>query len=415
MLLSKQLQDGSSVHETSDIEGDVSVALTRCDDHLWPILLAYNLATEIGVEYLNEQVPLLLDDLVSKGKSISVWQHLMLAISFAEKHKGTHNLLLTLHGDWNDIIGKFSPAMQGESVFASQQYVYLLGLMQELAGSLGYSQDLKNITIYKKQMEDALSKSTWAGDRWIRCFKDDGTPVGVESDKYGKIWLNSQTWAVISNTGTHEQRKVAMDSVNKYLDTNMGLAKLYPGFESYPIEDDPFSSYNPGCGENGAVFCHAHTWGVIAEALLGNGERSWKYYTDLLPFNCIEKVGLELYKCEPYAFVSSILAQPNSKAGQGNVSHITGTAAWMDTALRKYILGFNAKLNGIELNPCVPSSWKEFSYVHYYQGKAISVIVKNPNGKQSGVANVTINGQNVNGNFIDSQLLTAKTEIVITM
>lgn len=410
LLLSKQLEDGSAVHETTDIEGDASVHRVRCDDHLWPIQLAYSLAAETSIDFLNEKIPLLAEDLTNPVGKITVWEHLLLAVDFTEKHKGVHGLPLTLHGDWNDIINKFSEQGKGESVFCAQQYVYSLDKLIELGEALGDDKNVDKLRKYRADMSSALEKFAWNGDWFYRCFNDDGKPIGGQSDAFGKIWINAQTWSVISKTGSTEQQLQAMDAVNKYLDKGMGLVKLYPGFESYPYSNDPFSSYNPGCGENGAVFCHAHTWGVIAEALLGRGNLAWKYYTDILPYNCIQKVGIETYKSEPYAWCSSILGAPNSKAGQGNVSHISGTAAWMDIAVREYILGFKPNVKGVVIDPCIPSEWKELSYKRQYKGCKVIVTIKNPNGKSKGDIRLNVDGIAMPSSFIQDEMF--KKEII---
>ena len=416
LLLSKQLEDGSAVHETTDIKGDASVHRVRCDDHLWPIQLAYALAAETDVEFLKEQIPLLAEDLTNEASDISAWEHLLLAVQFTEEHKGAHGLPLTLHGDWNDIINKFSEGGKGESVFCAQQYVYSLDKLIELGQELQDKENVEKLTAYRDAMRENIAKYAWNGDWFYRCFDDDENPIGGKEDDFGKIWINSQTWSVISKTGTEQQQISAMNAVKQHLDSNMGLVKLYPGFESYPYSTDPFSTYNPGCGENGAVFCHAHTWGIIAEALLGRGDIAWKYYTDILPYNCVKKVGIDTYKMEPYAWCSSILGKPNTKAGQGNVSHISGTAAWMDIAVREYLLGFKPNLKGVTIQPCLPSAWKELSYTRKYKGGVVSVTIQNPEGKTSGFTRMYVDGKAWDGAFIDKKVFDkAKTEIVYVL
>ena len=59
-----------------------------------------------------------------------------------------------------------------------------------------------------------------------------------------------------------------MDSVNEYLDTDLGIKKIHPSMKDYPSKEDPLTYYNKGCGENGSVFCHANTWAIIAECML---------------------------------------------------------------------------------------------------------------------------------------------------
>lgn len=400
-LLTRQFEDGSCTPMSSKREGFVcNTKIIKSDVHLWLPLLAYFLAAESDLKFLEKKVPYLGKDGVSATGEATVWEHLLRAINFTQFHLGKNGIPLTLKGDWNDIIGKFSQEGKGESVFAAQQYVVALDKLILLAEALGDTENADKFKDYKEKQEEAILNCAWNGKWWYRCFKDDGTPIGCETDEFGKVWINSQTWSVISGIGSDEQKQAGMDAVSKYLDTGMGLRKLAPGFKTYPDVEDPFSTYNPGNGENGAIFCHAHTWAVIAEAMLGNADRAWKYYNDILPHNCIEKVGIDVYKSEPYAWVSNIVGPENPKRGWGNVSHITGAAPWMVLAAERYLLGVQSELNGVTIEPCIPKDWKTITICRVYQGKKLNITVENPNGMNKGVHQLKVNGKIVDGNFI---------------
>ena len=377
----------------------------KSDVHLWLPLLAYFIASETDLKFLNKRIPYLDKDGVSKVGNATVWEHLIKAIDFTQSHLGANGIPLTLKGDWNDIIGKFSQGGKGESVFAAQQYVVALDKLMLMAEAIGDNETSDKFRQYKSKQEEAILKCAWNGKWWYRCFKDDGTPVGCETDEFGKVWINSQTWSVISGVGTREQQQAGMNAVSKYLDTGMGLRKLAPGFKTYPDVVEPFSTYNPGNGENGAIFCHAHTWAIIAEAMLGNADRAWKYYNDILPHNCIEKVGLDVYQSEPYAWVSNIVGIENPKHGWGNVSHITGTAPWMVLAAQRYLLGVQSELNGLRINPCIPKDWEKISIRREYQGKKLNIIVENPNTSSKGIQKLKLDGNIVEGNFIAKEFI----------
>ena len=122
----------------------------------------------------------------------------------------------------------------------------------------------------------------------------------------------------------------------------------------YPTPEDPLTYYNKGCGENGSVFCHANAWAVIAECLLGRGERAWEYYSQLLPMNAQAKAGEWRYKAEPYVYSSNIFGPESDKFGLANVSWLTGTAAWMYVAFTQYLLGVKPVWGGLSIEPCLP-------------------------------------------------------------
>ena len=107
----------------------------------------------------------------------------------------------------------------------------------------------------------------------------------------------------------------------------------------YPTKEENLTCYNKGCGENGSVFCHANTWAIIAECMLGRPENAWKYYHQLLPMVAQKTAGAERYKAEPYVYSSNIFGPESDKFGLANVSWLTGTAAWMYLAATQYHAG----------------------------------------------------------------------------
>ena len=414
LLMSRQHKNGNAIHSFEFLKTEKPGCSLHCDNHLWLPFLAYSLMCETGDKtVLDKEIGFLDDDYESEYRKGTAWEHLMAAMEFTQNHLGIHSMPLTYRGDWNDIIGKFSKKDKGESVFAAQQYVTALKLMIKLAEYIGKDEDEKKLSEYCKKQLKNIDKFAWNGKWWFRCFDDEGNAIGSEKDEFGKIWLNSQTWSVISGSGTEEQRRTAMQEVSSRLDTGIGLAKLTPGFETWPKIITPFSGYNPGTGENGSVFCHAHTWAVIAEAMLGNAERAWKYYNDILPHKVIQKIGIERYKSEPYSWCSNIVSYPNNKHGWGNISHISGTAVWMNLAATQYLLGIRPVLKGMLLDPCVPADWEKFSVKRMFRDCMLEIEFKNPDHKNRGISYMEVDGQKINGNFIDEKNFSGRKNICI--
>ena len=184
---------------------------------------------------------------------------------------------------------------------------------------------------------------------------------------------NSQSWSVISGMG--ENGQTAMDSVNEYLDTDLGIKKIHPSMKDYPSKEDPLTYYNKGCGENGSVFCHANTWAIIAECMLKRPERAYKYYHQLLPMVAQKKAGEWRYKAEPYVYASNIFGPESDKFGLANVSWLTGTAAWMYIAVTQYMLGIRAKWDGLEIDPCLPKELLPAKVTRVFRGKKYNITI----------------------------------------
>lgn len=224
------------------------------------------------------------------------------------------------------------------------------------------------LDIYEQQKK-LINEIAWDGNWFIRCITDNGTYIGSEKEPQAKIWLNSQSWSVISKMGDADKQRKAMDNVNKYLDTDLGVKKIHPSMTTdYPSKDGNLTMYNKGCGENGSVFCHANTWAIIAECMLGNADRAYKYYHQLLPMIAQAKAGEWRYKAEPYVYASNIFGPESDKFGLANVSWLTGTAAWMYIAVTQHMLGIKAKWNGLEINPCLSKEMLPAKVTRVFRG-----------------------------------------------
>lgn len=404
-LLKEQFESGKAIH----CEGTKPDAVTRCDDHLWPVFLAHSLISETGDKsLLDKKIPYLAEDTVSPGNEATVWEHLKAAVNFTETHLGEHGLPLTFKGDWNDIIFRFSQRGKGESVFAAQQYCKVLELMIEMAEFIGDSETADAYNGYLAKQRESIVKHAWNGKWFYRCFDDDGRAIGSESDEFARIWLNPQSWAVIGNAGTREMQCAAMDAAKAHLDTDIGMMLLAPGFETWPKVKDPFHGYNPGTGENGAVFCHAHTWTIVAEATLGRAKNAWKFYNDLVPHNALLHVGIERYKSEPYSWCSNIVGYPNNKQGWGNVAHISGTVAWMNVAATQYLLGIRPTLDGIIFDPCIPAEWDGFTVKREFRGCMLNITVDNSAHVEKGVKFIEVDGVRYDGGKAEANLFIGK-------
>jgi len=383
-------------------------------------MLAHAIVSETGdLSILSESIAFIADNASGPSqKSATVWEHLLKTTDYTESRLGVHGIPLTLKSDWNDTIGKFAKKGKGESVFAGQQYVYVLRQLIDLARALKDSAAEKRLNgILEKQLK-ALGACAWDGAWWRRGFDDDGNPVGSHTAPWGKVFINPQSWAVMSNSGDPEKLRAAMDAVAKNMVTGMGIQKLWPSFKTHPEVTNPFSGYNPGCGENGAIFCHSNTWAIIAETMLGNGKRAWDYFRQLVPHIAMQKAGVDRYQAEPYAYVSNIVGPENIRFGWANVTQVTGTAAWMDVAGTQYLLGVRAELGGLRVDPCLQPDIKGFTVSRRFRGCMVEIEVKNPKGVQKNVVSMIVDGKQIdlrNGPVIPASMIKGKDTIAVTV
>lgn len=361
LLLTQQYQDGHCNHFFFPYEGWAPVTRIHSDDHLWLIMTCYHIVMEEGsIDYLNEKI-----SYYDSGEA-SVWEHMKRSISFCVENTGVNGFPLMLSSDWNDMLYKVCQEGKGESIWTSMQLGTVLLMMAKLAELKG-----ENGQIYRElydSQKKLINGIAWDGEWFRRCITDDGRFIGSKKERQAKIWLNTQSWSVISQMGDKEKQIKAMDQVKILLDTEFGIKKIHPAMKDYPSKEDPLTYYNKGCGENGSVFCHANTWAIIAECMLKRPENAYKYYHQLLPMIAQKKAGEWRYKAEPYVYSSNIFGPESDRFGLANVSWLTGTAAWMYIAVTQYMFGIRAEWDGLTIDPCLSNEMLPAKITREFRG-----------------------------------------------
>lgn len=393
LLLSQQYQDGHANHYFFPVEGWEPLNRLHSDNHLWVILSVWQIITEEGkLDFLNEIIPF-----YDEGED-SVYGHLKRSIEFTCNHLGVHGLPLMLHSDWNDQLFKVCREGKGESVWTSMQLGSVLRKLAELAILLKYKDDEEWYNTLYNQQKDIVNDIAWDGEWYKRAIMDNGQFLGARNNEEARIWLNAQSWSIISGYADSTRGQQAMDIVKESLDTPLGIKILTPPITTFPDPNDPLTHYNKGTGENASIFCHANTWAVLAECLQGRGDLAWKYYQQLIPSVAMEKAGPWRYKSEPYVYCSNLFGPDSDKFGLANVSWLTGTAAWMYIAATRYILGVQPAWKGLKISPCLPSDWEEVKIERYFRGTLYQIRIVQAQGQQE--PRFIVDGNEISGNIV---------------
>ena len=161
--------------------------------------------------------------------------------------------------------------------------------------------------------------------------------------------------------------------------------------------------FNPGNKENGGIFSHTQSWAVLAEVMSGDGATAWRYYRTFLPSAQNDKA--EIREIEPYVHCQSTHSQFSEKFGRSRVPWLSGTASWAHFTATHFLLGIRPEPAGLRIDPCIPRDWPGFTATRKFRGMTLHIEVKNPSGKNRGVAKLTVNGSPVEGNFVPASLL----------
>lgn len=376
----------------------------RADDALWLFPTIQKYVGESGNKDFYDEVIV-----YANGGEDSVYDHLKRAIRFSMERLGNHHMPAGLYADWNDCLrlGK-----QGESTFVAFQLYYAMSMMRDLAAS---RQD-KDYVIYldsaQKELGEALSKC-WDEDRFIRGIREDGTIVGAKKDPEASMWLNPQSWSVISGFAAGEKADTAMASVEKILNTPYGAKLLDPPYVDHYFDGALMHIYNPDVKENGGIFSQTQGWLILAEALLGHGNMAFRYFEESSPAAMNERA--EQRVMEPYVHGQFTEASRSPFAGRAHVHWLTGTASTVMVGCVEGICGVRPDAGGLNLDPSIPAQWDGFAMEKVLRGKNLHISVENPSHVESGVKSVTLNGKALEGAYVPAEDLREENNITVVL
>jgi cellobiose phosphorylase len=237
--------------------------------------------------------------------------------------------------------------------------------------------------------------------------------VGKPGDPEANIWLNPQTWAVISGFADETRSKAILDLVYKELNTKYGARLMAPSYQKHAFEGALALLYNPSTKENGGIFLQSQGWLILAEALLGRGGRAVEYYLESCP--AAQNVIADTRLVEPYVYSQFTESTDSPFEGRSHVHWLTGTASTIMVGSVEGILGLRPDIEGLHLAPAIPAEWKSFTMEKTFRGSKLNIKVNNPDGHENGCKKLTVNGTAMEGNYIPASILKPENEIIMEM
>ncbi len=406
------------------IEGDVEhwwheetsrgIRTRFSDDLLWlPYMVAEYINFTGDYKILEEETNYLQGEILPEGvdekydlyvpsdKKESIYQHCKRAIEKALV-MGENGLPKIGSGDWNDGFSTVGNKGKGESVWLG---FFLYVVLKRFIPICEEKKEKEVAEKYKEIMESlrrALNTAGWDGRWYKRAFMDNGDILGSIQNEECRIDSIAQSWATISEAGDNDKKYISIESLENHLiDRENGIIKLLdPPLEKSKLEPGYIKAYLPGTRENGGQYTHSAVWAIIAEAMLGFGEKANEYFRMINPIeHSRTKEEANKYKVEPYVIAADIYGVGNL-AGRGGWTWYTGSSSWFYEAGIKYILGLRIEKGTLTLNPCISSDWKEYSIKYKYGESIYNIKVTNPNKKNTGIEKMILNGEVVKEKII---------------
>jgi cellobiose phosphorylase len=414
-IASTQFPDGGCYHQYQPLtkHGNNDIGGGFNDDPCWLIFgtVAYIKETgDFGI--LDEMVP--FDN--KEGSEVTLFEHLRVSFDHVVKNLGPHRLPLIGRADWNDCLNlncfswdpnesfqtteNKSEGSQAESLMIAGLFVVTGKDYVELCRKLGKNEEADRAQKEVNAMIEAVEKYGWDGNWYLRAYDFYGNKIGSDENEEGKIFIESQGWCTMAQIGADKGLvDKALDSVKERLECEHGIVLNNPAYTVYHVEMGEISSYPEGYKENAGIFCHNNPWVIIGETLAGRGQDAWNHYVKILP-SYVEEKYAELHKVEPYVNCQMVAGKDAFRPGEGKNSWLTGTAAWMWYTVSQFILGIKPSYDGILIDPCLPATARQYNVHRRFRDADYDITVHNPDGSQSGVKAITLDGKPVAGNVV---------------
>jgi cellobiose phosphorylase len=392
-----QLKDGTVLHWWHPIT-ETGLPTKMTDDLLWlPFLIIEYLKETNNYNFLDEKEPYYND----KEKNDSLFNHCKKAINKVLQRISKRGLPLIGAGDWNDGLSAVGLDMKGESIWLTEFLYYILINFEKIAIRKGRKRLAKRYSEKAKELKKAFDNYAWDGEWFWRATKDSGEKIGSSENDEGKIYLNTQSWAVISSIAEEEKQKIAIASVSKYLLKNNGALLLYPAYTKPDKYIGYLSRYAAGRRENGGVYSHAAVWAIWAYSLLKDSELAFKAYKNLCPI--YNGMNPEKYAAEPYVTPGNIDGPDSPNYGMAGWTWYTGSASWFQKICVEWILGVRATEEGLLIDPCIPKEWNSYSVKRTFRGCIYNIKVLNPEKVSFGVKKIIVDGIEQSSNLVVPQ------------
>lgn len=367
---------------------------TQCsDDYLWLPFVTVNYLKETGDFSILDSVQPFVDH--SAG---TLLEHCQRAFARSAQRVSERGLPLIGSCDWNDGLSALGVEGRGESVWLA---LFLAGLLEDFAVVYERRGDAKNAAAcldWRERLSHAVETHAWDGE-WYRCAtRDDGRWIGATENAEGRIYLNPQTWAVLTGALDPARTTQAWQSVKELLVKDMGPLLLFPAY-SEPDEDIGYiTRYAPGLRENGGVYMHAATWALAAACKRRDFHAAERIWRGISPPT--RSADAEAYRAEPYVMPGNVDGPNSATPGKAGWTWYTGSAAWLNRVCMEWVLGIRPTWDGLLIDPCPWPSLGKVEVVRPWRGTNVVVRFDSSEHVAGAPVHLSIGDKPINGNVL---------------
>ena len=341
---------------------------------------------------LDEPVPFF-----ESAETGTVWDHLQRAYRWLSADLGKRGLCRQHFADWNDGLEPSEKTGERESVMVSQQLCAGLLETAALAERRNDTTSADECLRLHREMAERINRAAWDGAWFTRTICEDGYALGSSKNAEAKIFINTQSWAVLGRVADESRLRRCMASVDEFLTKPEGYPICDPACSTFDERIGRFTTVMPQDTVNGGCYNHAAGFKCVADCLLGRAEEAWETFIKVAPDG--PHLPVSVSGAEPFSFINHYSRVP-SGFGKGGYPWRTGTAAWFTVALLEYILGARRGYDGLIISPCLSKTVPHAKLRRQFRGATFDITLDNTAGRCVGTRRILVDGKLIAGNTL---------------
>lgn len=376
------------------------------DGAVWLAFAVVDYIKETGdMDILEQTVPYF-----DEGQD-TLYDHVINGLCAIYANPGEHGLTRVMFGDWNDSLN-IGIGGKGESTWLSMALVWACRETAELADLTGDSEGVDYLSSIVQRLTREIQTQCWDGEWYLRGFTDAGSKVGSASCSEGRIFVEPQTWAILS--GIAGTRASALESaMQEHLMTDYGMLICYPGFKSYDPGLGRISTLPAGWGENASAYCHVSAFKAVADCMRGDGDAALDTINRIIAAN--PRLSIDISGIEPYGYTNMFRGPEHPQAGQSLRSWYTGTVGWVFRCVTQWMLGIRPTYEGLIIDPVLPKEWTRVKMVRRFRGACYTIVIIADTNMPKEYLQVVVDGRPIEGKLIRASEYPGMHEVDVTV
>ena len=380
------LPDGILLNASSTLKYINQIPHT--DHAVWlPIALEAYLDESDDLDFLN--TPIGFSD---SNNVATVFEHVCMALNHLALERDERGLSYIGEGDWCDPMNMVGYKGKGVSAWLSMASAYAFRVWANTCAKIEKNEQQEHFLSLAEQCNSAVNHYLWSSQWYARGITDDGRTFGVDADTEGKIFLNPQTWALLSGAASAQQKASLLAAVDAHLLSPSGVELLAPSFTKMHEDIGRVTQKFAGSAENGSVYNHAAAFYIFALYQVGESERAFDLVCRMLPGidddQAIRHGQLPTFI--PNYYRGAHRQYPRT-AGRSSQLFNTGTIHWLQRSLVEGLFGVRGQGQALYINPQLPASWESAHLTRHFRGADFKIHFTRSNAVDA--LTVTLNGK----------------------